>query len=127
MALVVEDNEHIAYLLEHMLCREGFEVCHLADGQKAAEYIANGNAADIVLLDLMLPCLDGFEVLELIRAHPRWTEVPVVMLSARSHEDDVVRALESGANDYVRKPYQPKELMARIRLRLAEANEIQTL
>lgn len=122
-AVVVEDHEHIRYLLEHMLSREGFDVTVLSDGRAAAEYVASEDPPDVVVCDLMLPYLDGFELAQLIRAHPRWRLVPVIMLSARSQDEDVVRALEAGANDYLRKPYSPRELLARIRLRLSEARE----
>jgi DNA-binding response OmpR family regulator len=114
-ALVVEDGEHLAFLLGYMLEREGFEVVTLRDGREAAHHIAASVPPDVVVLDLMLPYLDGFELLGLMRAHPGWKHVPVIVLSARSAESDVVRALEGGANDFVRKPYRPRELMARLR------------
>ena len=103
-ALVIEDGEHLAFLLGYMLEREGFEVETLRDGRQAAHHIAAAAPPDVVLLDLMLPYLDGFELLGLVRAHPRWKRVPVVVLSARSGEGDVVRALQGGANDFVQKP-----------------------
>lgn len=114
-ALVVEDGEHFAFLLDYMLKRERFEVVTLRDGREAAHHIAASSPPDVVLLDLMLPYLDGFELLGLIRAHPHWKHVPVIILSARSAESDVVRALDSGATDFVRKPYRPRELLARLR------------
>lgn len=114
-ALVIEDNEHLAFLLGYMLEREGFDTLALRDGRQAAHHIAESKAPDIVLLDLMLPYLDGFEILGLVRAHPQWKSVPVVVLSARTGEDDAVRALENGANDFVRKPYRPRELLVRLR------------
>ena len=114
-ALVVEDSEHVAYLLEYMLEREGFDVLVASNGRDAADCIASQPARDIVLLDVMLPYKDGFEIVREIRSSERWQETPVIMLSARSLEEDVVRALESGANDYVTKPYNPRELLARIK------------
>lgn len=122
-ALIVEDNEEIAYLLEHMLKREGYAVNCVADGLKAVDYISNNSPTDIVLLDIMLPYLDGFELIALIRAHPVWRETPVIVISGRSQANDVVRALDCGADDYVRKPYQPSELMARINCRVAAVND----
>ena len=119
-ALVVEDNEHLAFLLGYMLEREGFEKLTLRDGRQAAHHIADSKAPDVVLLDVMLPYLDGFEILGLLRAHPQWKSVPVIVLSARTGEDDVVRALEGGANDFVRKPYRPRELLARLKRLVAE-------
>ncbi len=118
-ALVVEDSEHVAYLLEHMLEREGFDVLVAYNGRDAADCIARQPARDIVLLDVMLPYRDGFEIVREIRASATWQTTPVIMLSARSMEDDVVRALEAGANDYVMKPYNPRELLARIRRHIA--------
>ena len=114
-ALVVEDSEHVAYLLEYMLEREGFDVLVANNGREAADCIGSTPARDIVLLDVMLPYKDGFEIVREIRSSPTWQQTPVIMLSARSLEEDVVRALEAGANDYVTKPYNPRELLARIK------------
>ena len=118
-ALVVEDSEHVAYLLEYMLEREGFDVLVAGNGREAAGCIATAPAPDIVLLDVMLPYKDGFEIVREIRSSPTWQHAPVIMLSARSQEEDVVRALEAGANDYVTKPYNPRELLARIKRHIA--------
>lgn len=122
-ALVIEDHEHLAFLLSYMLKREGFGVIAAKNGREAAEAIASGNVPDIVLMDLMLPYLNGFELIGLIRAHPAWKRVPIIVLSARTQEQDVVNALKAGANDFVRKPYQPGELMARIRRTLRDASD----
>lgn len=119
-ALVVEDSEHVAYLLEYMLEREGFDVRVAGNGREAAACIAKEPARDIVLLDVMLPYKDGFEIVREIRSSPLWRDTPVIMLSARSLEEDVVRALEAGANDYVTKPYNPRELLARIKRNIAD-------
>jgi DNA-binding response OmpR family regulator len=117
--LVVEDDEHIAYLLDFMLRREGFAV-HLArDGLEAESMIADLAPTALVLLDIMLPYRDGFQLIAHLRALEAWREVPVVMLTSKSQESEVVRALEAGANDYVTKPFKPKELMARLRRLLA--------
>jgi DNA-binding response OmpR family regulator len=122
-AVVVEDHGHVRYLVERLLEREGFEVTALSDGKEAAAYFADHAPTDVVILDLMLPYLDGLELAQLIRAHPRWRTVPIIMLSARSQDEDIVRALQAGANDYLCKPYSPKELLARVKLRLREARE----
>lgn len=122
-ALIVEDNEHVAYLLEYMLKREGFDVLVANNGREAADYIENREACDIVLLDVMLPYKDGFEIVREIRASSSWGDTPVIMLSARSLEEDVVRALEAGANDYVVKPYNPRELLARIKRNIEKPAE----
>lgn len=121
-ALVIEDEEQCAYLLEYMLRRDGFDVTRAADGRESVEMITNGPVVDVVLTDIMLPYLDGFELIALMRAHPEWRHVPIIVLSGRSKESDVVRALEAGADDFVRKPYQQSELMARIKNRMAAAS-----
>jgi len=113
--LVVEDNEDLAYLLSYILKREGFEVTELHDGKRVEEHVATEAPPEAVLLDLMLPYANGFELLETIRNSESWSEVPVLMLTAKSQEDDIVRALDGGANDYLSKPFQPQEMLARVR------------
>lgn len=114
-ALLIEDCKDISYLLRHMLEREGFVVHALHTGREAAAHIASSNPTDIVITDLMLPYIDGFELITQIREHTLWRDVPVVVLSGKVTERDIVRAFELGANDYVTKPYKPLELLARIR------------
>jgi DNA-binding response OmpR family regulator len=114
-ALLIEDNADVAYLLQHMLQRDGFAVQTLANGRDAQKYIAESRPTDIVILDLMLPYIDGFELLVQIRESAEWYRVPVVVLSGKVSERDIVRAIELGADDYVTKPYKPLELSARIR------------
>ncbi len=109
--LVVEDEESYSDALAYMLRKEGFEVAIAADGNAAlVEFDRNG--ADIVLLDLMLPGIPGTEVCRTIR---QTSNVPVIMVSAKDDEVDKVVGLELGADDYVTKPYSPRELVARIR------------
>lgn len=117
-ALLVEDDEDNAYLLRLLLLREGLIVHMANDGRDASEFIANSKATDIVLTDLMLPYVGGYELITQIREDSRWKEVPVIVLSGKVTEQDVVYALEAGANDYVKKPYNPQELGARIRRHL---------
>ncbi len=114
-ALTVEDDEHISYLLDFMLRREGFEVVNATDGRQAQQCIEEMAPPAIVLLDIMLPYLDGFELVAKIRRTEGWQDVPVIMISTRSMEKDIVRGLEAGANDYVVKPFNPVELLARVR------------
>ena len=117
--LVVEDEESYSDALAYMLRKEGFEVAIAADGNAAlAEFDRNG--ADIVLLDLMLPGIPGTEVCRQIRAT---SSVPVIMVSAKDDEVDKVVGLELGADDYVTKPYSPRELVARIRAVLRRGAE----
>ena len=117
--LVVEDEESYSDALAYMLRKEGFEVAIAADGNAAlAEFDRNG--ADIVLLDLMLPGIPGTEVCRQIR---QTSSVPVIMVSAKDDEVDKVVGLELGADDYVTKPYSPRELVARIRAVLRRGQE----
>lgn len=109
--LVVEDEESYSEALAYMLRKEGFEVAIAADGNTALEEF-DRNGADIVLLDLMLPGIPGTEVCRTIRQS---SNVPVIMVSAKDDEVDKVVGLELGADDYVTKPYSPRELTARIR------------
>lgn len=114
-ALVVEDDDHIAHLLKFMLEREKYKV-HLArDGRQGRTMIETLPPPSFALLDVMLPFVDGFQLVALLRAQPGWEKVPVLMLTAKTQERDIVRALEAGANDYVLKPFQPAELLARVR------------
>lgn len=121
VALVVEDDDQIAYLLRFILEREGFRVELAQDGRKATELIAQLAPPSLAMLDVMLPFVDGYQLLAAIRARPEWQGVPVVMLTAKSQEKDIVRALDAGAADYVVKPFKPDELRARIK-RLVRVN-----
>jgi|GEM_PF-2996526 len=114
-ALLVDDNEDTVYLLRHLLLRDGFIVHAATNGRDARDFVASSEPTDIVITDLMLPYVSGFELLMQIREDPRWRDVPVVVLSGKVTEGDVVRALDLGANDYVKKPYNPQELSARIK------------
>ena len=114
--VVVEDDQIVVTLLEHMLSRRGFGVRVALDGRQATDFMKTLPAPpDLVLLDVMLPYFDGFELIRKIRAHSTWGEVPIIMLTAKSQEQNIVRALDDGANDYILKPFRPGELMARIR------------
>ena len=112
--LVVDDDIALAEMIGIVLQAEGFEVVDCADGAQALD-VFHQVTPDLVLLDLMLPGMDGIEICRLIR---RDSDVPVVMLTARSDTADVVAGLEAGADDYVPKPFKPKELVARVRARL---------
>lgn len=111
----MEDDEHISHLLKFMLQREKYTV-HLArDGREAKQFIENNAPPDLVLLDVMLPFFDGFALVALLRQQAAWKTTPVIMLTAKTQEQDIVRALHAGANDYILKPFQPAELLARVR------------
>jgi DNA-binding response OmpR family regulator len=116
--LIVEDDVHMAYLLGYLAEKERFAVEHIADGRQAVERIDRGDAVDLVLLDVMLPYTDGFELLSRLRGHAAWQKVPVIILTSRTREHDSVRALGLGADDYLTKPFSPAELVARIRRRI---------
>ena len=113
--LVVEDDEHIAFMLDFLLAREGYAIQVVPDGRQAAAVIDAEPRPRLVLLDVMLPFVDGFELIGRIRANSAWSGVPIVMLTSKGGEKDVVRALDAGADDYVMKPFQPQELLARLR------------
>ena len=113
--LVVEDNEHAAYLLRTLLEHAVYAVTVSGDGRDALAKLESLPPADAVILDLMLPYVSGYQVLIEARRNPHWQDVPVVVVTARTLEMDAVRALETGANDFVRKPFHPEELVARVR------------
>jgi DNA-binding response OmpR family regulator len=119
-ALVIEDNEEISYLIRHLLEREGFAVHTVANGRDAAKFISESPPTDVIITDLMLPYVDGFELISQVRESSRWRSVPVIVLSGKVTERDIVRAFDLGANDYLAKPYKPMEFLARVK-RLANA------
>jgi two-component system, OmpR family, response regulator MtrA len=112
--LVVDDDTALAEMIGIVLRAEDYDVEHVADGASALDRFRDVKP-DLVLLDVMLPGLDGIQVCSQIRAE---SGVPIIMLTAKSDTADVVRGLESGADDYVVKPFNPKELVARVRTRL---------
>jgi len=117
--LVVDDDTALAEMLGIVLRGEGFDPVFCADGGGALE-VFRASRPDLVLLDLMLPGRDGIEVCRQIRSE---SGVPIVMLTAKSDTVDIVLGLESGADDYVVKPFKPKELVARVRARLRRSDE----
>ena len=119
--LVAEDDDQISYLLNFMLTREGYKVKVANDGQEAMDAIAEINMPKLILLDIMMPYYDGYQILEHIRKKQEWEGVPIIMLTAKSQEKDIVKALESGANDYVVKPFQPGELITRLKMLMSRA------
>ncbi|MGI6491540.1 MAG: response regulator transcription factor, partial [Peptococcaceae bacterium] len=115
--LVVDDEKNILELVRFNLEREGYQVLVTLDGARALE-LARSEIPDLILLDVMLPEIDGFEVCRELRMDPATKEIPIVMLSARADEFDRVLGLELGADDYITKPFSPRELIARVRARL---------
>jgi len=112
--LLVEDDDDIARLVEFRLKREGYAVERCADGRAALARIGAAPAVDLVVLDVMLPYADGFEVLCALRADAAWARTPTIMLTSMGREADVERGLKLGADDYLLKPFRPPELVARI-------------
>lgn len=121
--LVVEDEQDIADLLMHALAKEGYRVTHVAFGDKAFDR-AKKDKPDLILLDIMLPGMDGREVCRRLKADPQFAATPVIMLTAKGEESDVVSGLELGATDYVVKPFSPKVLAARVRAALRKPAEV---
>lgn len=114
-ALVVEDDEHIGMLLRFMLQRAGYQVQLVTDGRAAQAHITTQPAPDVMLLDVMLPYMDGLQLLAVVRQQAGWEGVPVMMLTAKAQERDVARAIEAGADAYLVKPFQPEELLAKVK------------
>jgi len=112
---VVEDDRVIQRLLRHLLERRGYHVDVAGDGRQALRVIETAAPPALVLLDIVLPYVHGFDLIQRIRETPGWTGVPVIMLTSKAQEKHVVRALDAGANDYVLKPLKPEELAARVR------------
>jgi two-component system phosphate regulon response regulator PhoB len=112
--LVVDDEEDILELVRHHLDREGYAVRCAASGEAALQS-AKSEAVDLIILDLMLPGIDGLEVTRRLKTDPRTQQIPILMLSAKGEESDVVTGLELGADDYVTKPFSPRILIARVR------------
>jgi len=118
---VVEDDPAVRDVVEHALVREGMEVKALGDGEAALEHLRGAEPFDLVILDVMLPGMDGISLCRELRAGsvgPALTDVPVIMLTARDDETSVVVGLEVGADDYVTKPFRPRELVSRVRAHL---------
>jgi two-component system, OmpR family, alkaline phosphatase synthesis response regulator PhoP len=114
--LVVEDDDHISQILKFMLERQGWRTLIATDGMAARKLVEEGQERPaLILLDVMLPYIDGFELVGIVRATAGWETIPIVMLTAKNMERDIVRALDAGANDYIVKPFQPNELLARVR------------
>jgi DNA-binding response OmpR family regulator len=117
--LVCDDDELLVDLLTYRLGARGYQVSAARDGGEALTRLAE-DRPDAVVLDAMMPVVDGFEVLRRIREQPETAALPVVMLSARKQERDIVGALELGASDFVVKPFIPEELLARLARLLGE-------
>ena len=120
--LVIEDDPVVSRLVEHLLIRRGFAVHVAADGLHAQSLLKTLPRPAVIVMDVMLPYVGGFELITEIRQTSGWERVPVIMLTSKSQERDVLRAFDAGVNDYVVKPFRPEEFVARVR-RLADAGE----
>ncbi len=119
--LAVDDEEDLIEVIAYNLNKEGYRVTTTASGEEALTLSRSENP-DLVLLDLMLPGIDGFEVCKILKNDQRTAHIPIVMLTAKGEESDVVAGLELGADDYIVKPFSPRVLIARIRAILRRKN-----
>ncbi len=124
--LTVDDEEHILELLKYNLENNGYQVLQADSGEKALQTLEE-HAIDLVLLDLLLPGIDGLEVLRRLRNHAKLKHMPVIMLTAKHEEIDTVLGLEMGADDYLGKPFGIHELLARIKVVLRRTDKIKQL
>jgi two-component system, OmpR family, alkaline phosphatase synthesis response regulator PhoP len=124
--VVVEDEPDILEVLSYNLKREGFEVTTALDGARGLELVEK-NSPDLVVLDLMLPGIDGLEICQRIKNNKKLSHIPVIMVTAKGEESDVVLGLGIGADDYIAKPFSPRELIARVKavLRRSQVNDVQ--
>ena len=120
--LVVDDEEDILELLTYNLTREGYHVTGALTGEDALKKIRSA-AFDLIVLDLMLPGIDGLEVTKRLKNDPKIRDIPILMLTAKGEEADIVTGLELGADDYITKPFSPRILLARIRAALRRKSE----
>ena len=112
--LVVDDEEDILELVRYNLVREGYQVRCASSGEKCLQKVAS-EKPDLIVLDLMLPGIDGLEVTKILQSDSKTKHVPIIMLTAKGEEADIVTGLELGADDYVTKPFSPRILIARVR------------
>src|SRR5437016_2612801 len=120
--LVVEDEQLIAKLLKETLQIEGYQVVTVLSGEDAVQF-ALRETPHLIILDVMLPGIDGYEVVRRLRAHPKSMHIPIIVLSALGEPADKVRAFEIGVDDYVTKPFNTEELLARIRTQLRRVRQ----
>jgi len=121
--LAVDDEQPILELLRYNLEKEGFRVTTCLNGEEAVR-IARAESPDILLLDLMLPGMSGLDVCRRLKESPATAGIPIVMITAKTEDSDIVLGLELGADDYITKPFSPKVLMARIRTVLRRKNQV---
>ena len=111
--LVIEDDDHIWKLIEYKLKKENHELIWASDGLKALE-ILKESKPDLIISDIMVPYMDGIQILKEIKANDELKDIPVIMLTSKAQEKDIVKGLELGAQDYMAKPFSPAELILRV-------------
>lgn len=111
--LIVDDEPNIVLSLKFLITQEGYEVRTAGTGEEALRALAN-RIPDLVLLDVMMPKPDGFEICQTIRATPAWRDIPVIILTAKGRDVEMQKGLALGANDYITKPFATKELVAKV-------------
>jgi len=112
--LVVDDEDDLLELLRYNITREGYQVTCVASGEEALRSVRR-NAPDLIVLDVMLPAIDGLEVCRRLKSESKTRDIPIIMLTAKSEESDIVAGLEHGADDYIAKPFSPRVLLARVK------------
>ncbi|MEI6863674.1 MAG: response regulator, partial [Candidatus Omnitrophota bacterium] len=120
--LIVDDEKQLVSLVRLHMEMSGYEVLSASDGEEALA-VANRDKPDLMILDLMLPKIDGWEVCKRLRAESKSGDIPVIMLTARSETEDKLKGFECGADDYMTKPFSPRELVARVKRVLARAEK----
>jgi len=123
--LIVEDDRDIVEMVEYNLREEGYITVSALNGEDGIN-LARSEQPDLIILDIMLPVIDGFEVCRILKSDDKTSHIPIIILSAKSQETDKVVGLELGADDYVTKPFSPRELIARIRAIMRRGAEQQT-
>ena len=123
MIFVVEDDPNIRELVTYTLQSTGFDACGFENGSEFLKALSDGEKPELVLLDIMLPGEDGISILRKLRTRPDTRKIPVIMLTAKGTEYDVVMGLDSGADDYIPKPFRMMELISRIKARLRRAED----
>jgi phosphate regulon transcriptional regulator PhoB len=122
VVLIVEDDPDILELVQYNLQRKGYEVIPINNGESGLK-LAKDKKPDLIILDLMLPGMGGLMVCQQLKEDARTRDIPIIMLTAKSDENDIVTGLEMGADDYVAKPFSPKELVARVRALLRRSSD----
>ena len=119
--MIIEDEESIVTLVKYNLEKEGYKVFFNSNGEKAIEDIKENNP-DLILLDWMLPNLSGIEICKILKTEKKYKHIPIIMLTAKGQEEDKIRGLNSGADDYITKPFGHRELIARVNALLRRVN-----